>query len=1116
VALCLQAAVLILLSPAAARAQTNGSWIVSSGNNGNWSDSTTWTGGAIADGATATATFPSLGSINSLTVTLDTDRTIGTLAFTPNARTPGWALSGTKKLTLNNGASIPLVRSINSGGCTISVVLDGTNGLRTPDQVGTVTMNGTNTYTGDTELYRGTLKIGFAGALPSGSRTGNVNFINNGSGNGTLDLNNKSITINGLASISPGLGTVTSGAAGAITLTLGDNNASATFSGVIQNGSGTVGLTKIGLGTQTLSGVNTYSGATTISTGVVAVATGGSCANSDVSVGASGALKVQYTGADATWAAKSLTYSASSAIQTFDLGTNQPSATAAPLTLSQGVTFAGTPTVTITGPVITNGTYPLIKYTTSITAPGNMPLTANLPGGGTGTLQDNSGTQTIELVVGGGVFPPVIHWATGNGTWDTSLLNWKGFSGNTTNYVQGVPVQFKDTDATGNPTVTLNISVQPASVAVNASSHDYTLTGSGAITGAAELSKSGSSALTLDLANTHTGGTTLSQGTLNLKNAAAMGDVTGPLSLLGGTLDNTSAGALTTPDYPQAWGGDFAFTGTHDLNLGAGAVTLSGSRMVTVNAGTLTIGGNIAGSGLGLTKAGNGTLALDAGLNTSSGGTLTVNAGTLRLGLGNTSFLYNGNTRIVGGTLLLTHTNAMMNSRLDMNGADAGALSFGSLTTATLGSLIGSRGIGLTNASGAAAELRVGNKGGGGNGDAYTGTLSASGGLTKIGDGNWQLGSGGVGVNTYSGDTMILNGTLKIGANNVLPHGTGKGNLFIDTAGVFDLVDRTQITVNGLNGTGTVDCPDRGGASGPQTLSVGDGNAAGNFSGVIQNVAAPNKTAGLVTLVKAGTGTQILSGVNTYSGTTTVNGGTLLVNSPGSLPATACTVNSGGTLGGDGYVNGPVTIAAGGSIGAGASPGTLTLADGLDLSSGGTNIWELAANSESNPGADFDQIVLSGGTLTLGGSSVLSIRFINAATAPDASMAFWQSSRSWTIISASGASSTFATIQNGSFAAGTFTTSAQAGGIVLTFTPAAAGGVPRPVITSITGAGTTSVMVNYSNTLAGTNYTLQYKTNLSSANWSNVSAAAAGGSTASQTDHPPAGDRTRFYRVVAP
>jgi autotransporter-associated beta strand protein len=980
-----------------------------------------------------------------------------------------------------------------------------------------MTLNAANTYSGDTEISRGTVKIGNASALPNGSRTGNVNFTNYNTTVGTLDLNGKNVTINGLLGSSSGnVGKVTSGVAGAITFTVGDNNASGTFYGVIQNGSGTVGLTKIGLGTQTLAGTNTYSGATTISTGVVAVVTGGSCANSDVSVGANGALTVRYTGADATWTARSLTYSASSAIQTFDLGTNQPSATAAPLTLSQGVTFAGTPTVTITGPVITNGTYPLIKYTTSITAPGNMPLTANLPGGGTGTLQDNSGTQTIELVVGGGVFPPVIHWATGNGTWDTSLLNWKGFSGNTTNYVQGVPVQFKDTDATGNPTVTLNISVQPASVAVNASSHDYTLTGSGAITGAAELSKSGSSALTLDLANTHTGGTTLSQGTLNLKNAAAMGDVTGPLSLLGGTLDNASAGALTTPDYPQAWGGDFAFTGTHDLNLGAGAVTLSGSRTVTVNAGTLTIGGNIAGSGLGLTKAGNGTLALDAGLNTSSGGTLTVNAGTLRLGLGNTSFLYNGNTRIVGGTLLLTHTNAIMNSRLDMNGADAGALSFGSLTTATLGSLIGSRGIGLTNASGAAAELRVGNKGGGGNGDAYTGTLSASGGLTKIGDGNWQLGGGGAGVNTYNGDTMVLNGTLKIGANNVLPHGTGKGNLFIDTAGVFDLVDRTQITVNGLNGTGTVDCPDRGGASGPQTLTVGDGNAAGNFSGVIQNVAAPNKTAGLVTLVKTGTGTQILSGANTYSGTTAVNGGTLLVNSPGSLPATACTVNSGGTLGGDGYINGPVTVNAGGSIGAGASPGTLTLADGLDLSSGGTNIWELAANSESNPGADFDQIVLTGGTLTLGGSSVLSIRFINAATGPDASMAFWQSSRSWTIVSASGASSTFATIQNGSFAAGTFTTSAQAGGIVLTFTPAAAGGVPRPVITSITGAGTTSVMVNYSNTLAGTNYTLQYKTNLSSANWSNVSTAAAGGSTASQTDHPPAGDRTRFYRVVAP
>src|SRR5207247_10403405 len=68
-----------------------------------------------------------------------------------------------------------------------------------------------------------------------------------------------------------GAGTVTSGAAGAGTLTAGGNNASRTFAGLSQDGSGTVALTKTGTGTLTLSGANTYSGATTVSAGVLDV-----------------------------------------------------------------------------------------------------------------------------------------------------------------------------------------------------------------------------------------------------------------------------------------------------------------------------------------------------------------------------------------------------------------------------------------------------------------------------------------------------------------------------------------------------------------------------------------------------------------------------------------------------------------------------------------------------------------------------------------------------------------------------------------------------------------------------------------------------------------------------
>lgn len=64
-----------------------------------------------------------------------------------------------------------------------------------------------------------------------------------------------------------------SGGAGA-TLTTGNNNASTTFSGVIQDGPGVTGLTKVGTGTFTLTGANTYTGLTTISGGTLQIGSG--------------------------------------------------------------------------------------------------------------------------------------------------------------------------------------------------------------------------------------------------------------------------------------------------------------------------------------------------------------------------------------------------------------------------------------------------------------------------------------------------------------------------------------------------------------------------------------------------------------------------------------------------------------------------------------------------------------------------------------------------------------------------------------------------------------------------------------------------------------------------
>lgn len=137
-----------------------------------------------------------------------------------------------------------------------------------------------------------------------------------------------------------------------------------------------------------------------------------------------------------------------------------------------------------------------------------------------------------------------------------------------------------------------------------------------------------------------------------------------------------------------------------------------------------------------------------------------------------------------------------------------------------------------------------------------------------------------VNANDYSGDTIIgrTNGanllgftaTLALGADDQIPDGAGKGNVFINSNSALSRVGSLNLvgfneTINGLNGNGVVE----GGPSGVPTLTVGGGDANGSFSGIIRN------TGSTLSLTKIGNGTQTLSGANTYTGNTVVNAGTL-------------------------------------------------------------------------------------------------------------------------------------------------------------------------------------------------------------------------------------------------
>ena len=271
-----------------------------------------------------------------------------------------------------------------------------------------------------------------------------------------------------------------------------------------------------------------------------------------------------------------------------------------------------------------------------------------------------------------------------------------------------------------------------------------------------------------------------------------------------------------------------------------------------------------------------------------------------------------------------------------------------------------------------------------------------------------------------------------------------------------------------------------------------------------------------------GAGTLVLSGVNTYTGPTTVNDGLLKLN--GKSGSGAVTVN-GGALWGQGTIAGPVTVAGGAKIAAGFGVGQLTLSAGLDLSAtvnDPINVWELAAlkdDATGVAGTDFDLIMLTGGALALGTESLLDIRFIGLATRPGDGNPFWQTPHSWTVIRLNGGTnpgaSNFTSVKNGRSCAGTFTTAATGSGIVLTFTPLPPPTAPR--ITTIATAGAGSVTVNYTNTLPGTNYVLSYRTNLNTTNSFTAGSKAAAGTSDFQTDNS-AVNSQRYYRLhhVAP
>jgi len=545
-----------------------------------------------------------------------------------------------------------------------------------------------------------------------------------------------------------------------------------------------------------------------------------------------------------------------------------------------------------------------------------------------GLTLSNSGSNTPTLTISAG---------TGGGT-----LDFNNNGSNATLLQTG-----------GSNTIAANVSLTSSLNVTNQNGNGNTnrLFLSGVVSGNGGLLINGPGTTSINgIANTFSGGGTVNSGTLALaggtgasSSASAIG--TGTLTISGGAISagSSTAGTVTTNNI-QAWNGDFSFSGGFALNMGTGAVTMSANRTITNgNSTTVTVGGAIGdnGNGYGLTLLGTGKLAL-GGASTYTG-TTTISAGTLLLGSG-------------GTTGSLSTSSAIVNNS---------TLGFNRTNTTTQGV-------------------------------DFASVVSGTGGVTQSGSGTTVLN----GANTFTGATVISAGTLSVASLNSVVGGTASSNLGAPVTVSAGTIGMGATTVTGgLTYTGSGETTDRvvnlagttGGASithsgtgllkftssftatgaGLKTLTLQGSTAGiGEIGGAIVN------STSATSVTKAGTGTWVLSGANTYTGATTINGGALFINN--SIGSGAVAVNSTGALGGSGTIGGAATAAAGSFLAPGAGSGvvgTLTFSSTLSIAglAGGTNglRFDLGAVGAS------DKIV--SGALTIG-SGVLDFSDFNFNT----------------------------------------------------------------------------------------------------------------------------------------
>jgi autotransporter-associated beta strand protein len=680
--------------------------------------------------------------------------------------------------------------------------------------VGTMLLNGANTYTGGTIWNGGLLVIGNNTALGTGLFTMNSGSISNNTGGNFAVANN----VNLASTTSVGVNTND-------TLTLG---------GLI---TGTGGLTKVGGGTLALNGANTYSGTTTVSAGRLVVSAGqrgtspivatGTTKFGVTAFGSSHLSPTTLTLGDTTGATLEITAS---------------STTQAPLTPGT-LTLNGANTINVVaGSFVAGQSYPLLTYTI-LSGTGSL-TPGTIPGGVTGTITFNGGNNTYYLYVT--AVANMVWTGATNGTWDISTTtNWL-ISGVAGVYLDGAQVQFDDTGL--NTTTITNLPgtvLSPSAIIVTNTAKNYAL--KTVIGGAGGLTKSGTGWLTNSGANTYTGPTVINGGNV-VAGVASAANVNGAFGLNSAvSIANTADSALNLNGFATQIGSltGGGTTGGNVTNAGA-LLTVGGD-----NTSPAPYAGNINGTG-GLTKIGTGTLQL-SGTNNYSGAT-TVTAGTLTMTGSLTNSTGAINVNPVSGTTATLNLSCPVTSSGAFNvGSVAGGTGIVNVNSATTFSpgagtsaiLIGNAGFGTYNQTG---------------GTVTSGQYLVAG-ITTAGAVGIMNISGG----TYSPKAGNNGGTLGATANT-----TGQMNM--TGTGNYVSADTTVNGAAGLyvgeNGTGTLNISGSatmtlGGTTTSAGLDIGRANAAA--VGIV-NLGAVNAGGGTITTMRVGKNNASATGTLNFHG----------------------------------------------------------------------------------------------------------------------------------------------------------------------------------------------------------------------------------------------------------